>query len=132
MRVERGLDALALLCGAAEAAVDRAVGELPDAQESPVDLLGEPRLDAVGVEALVVHDAHIADPSYAFGLSRLTDSGVLHRAPIGIFRSVEAPAYDDLTREQVALASSGRSNDDAALQDLVNGGDTWLVDDTED
>ena len=88
-------------------------------------------VDAVGVDALVVHDAHVQDPSYAFGLSRLTDAGVLHRAPIGIFRDVEAPAYDDLAREQVALATSGRSNDEAALQDLVNGGDTWLVDDQE-
>jgi 2-oxoglutarate ferredoxin oxidoreductase subunit beta len=84
--------------------------------------------DGVDESALVVHDAHLADPSYAFGLSRLTDAGVLHRAPIGIFRDVDAPAYDDLAREQVALATSGRSNDDAALQDLVNGGDTWLVD----
>ena len=40
--------------------------------------------------ALVVHDAHLADPSFAFGLSRLTDAGVLHRAPIGIFRDVDA------------------------------------------
>ena len=38
-------------------------------------------------------------------LSRLTDSGVLHRAPIGIFRDVEAPTYDDLAREQVTLAA---------------------------
>ena len=38
-----------------------------------------------------VHDAHAADPTFAFGLSRLTDAGVLHRAPIGIFRDVEAP-----------------------------------------
>ena len=85
----------------------------------------------VGEDALVVHDAHVADPSYAFGLSRLTDSGVLHRAPIGIFRDVDAPAYDDLAREQVALATSGRSNDEAALQALINGGDTWQVDDAE-
>ena len=85
-------------------------------------------VESVGEDALVVHDAHVEDPSYAFGLSRLTDAGVLHRAPIGIFRDVEAPAYDDLAREQVALATSGRSNDDAALQDLVNGGDTWVVD----
>ena len=85
-------------------------------------------VETVGEDALVVHDAHIEDPSYAFGLSRLTDAGVLHRAPIGVFRDVEAPAYDDLAREQVALATSGRSNDEAALQDLVNGGDTWVVD----
>ena len=83
-------------------------------------------VDAVGADQLVVHDAHAADPSFAFGLSRLTDSGVLHRAPIGIFRDVEAPAYDDLAREQVKLASAQGSDDDA-LQALVAGRDTWTV-----
>ena len=83
--------------------------------------------DGVDESALVVHDAHVSDPSYAFGLSRLTDAGVLHRAPIGIFRNVEAPAYDDLAREQVQLAVDSKPGDDAALQALINGGDTWLV-----
>ena len=74
----------------------------------------------------MVHDAHAADPSFAFGLSRLTDAGVLHRAPIGIFRDVEASTYDDLAREQVALAA-GAGSDDEALQAMVAGGDTWTV-----
>ena len=73
-----------------------------------------------------MHDAHLDDPSFAFGLSRLTDAGVLHRAPIGIFRDVDAPAYDDLAREQVAPGPRrGDSEDD--LQAVINGGDTWLV-----
>ena len=80
----------------------------------------------VGEDALVVHDAHVADPSFAFGLSRLTDAGVLHRAPIGIFRDVEAATYDDEARHQVALAASLGSDDDA-LQSVINGGDTWTV-----
>jgi 2-oxoglutarate/2-oxoacid ferredoxin oxidoreductase subunit beta len=80
----------------------------------------------VGVDALVVHDAHHPDPTFAFGLSRLTDAGVLHRAPIGIFRDVEAPTYDDLAREQVALATGNGGGDDA-LQGLVSGADTWRV-----
>jgi 2-oxoglutarate/2-oxoacid ferredoxin oxidoreductase subunit beta len=80
----------------------------------------------VGEDALAVHDAHLEDPSVAFGLSRLTDAGVLHRAPIGIFRDVDAPTYDDLARDQVALAAS-LGNDDDALQTMINGGDTWTV-----
>jgi 2-oxoglutarate ferredoxin oxidoreductase subunit beta len=83
-------------------------------------------LDDVGEDALVVHDAHLRDPSFAFGLSRLTDAGVLHRAPIGIFRDVEAATYDDLAREQVLLAGASGSDDDA-LQAVIAGGDTWLV-----
>jgi 2-oxoglutarate ferredoxin oxidoreductase subunit beta len=83
-------------------------------------------VDDVGEDALVVHDAHLQDPSFAFGLSRLTDAGVLHRAPIGIFRDVEAATYDDLAREQILLAGAGGSDDDA-LQAVIAGGDTWLV-----
>jgi 2-oxoglutarate/2-oxoacid ferredoxin oxidoreductase subunit beta len=105
--------------------VDNRLGVVRDPRTGEFSVVD---VESVGADALVVHDAHLKDPSYAFGLSRLTDAGVLHRAPIGVFRDVEAPAYDDLAREQVALAASGRSNDDAALQDLVNGGDTWVVD----
>jgi 2-oxoglutarate/2-oxoacid ferredoxin oxidoreductase subunit beta len=84
-------------------------------------------VDEVGESALVVHDAHAPDPSFAFGLSRLTDNGVLHRAPIGIFRDVEAPAYDDLAREQLRLAAADRGSDDDALQAMIAGRDTWTV-----
>ncbi|WP_328990779.1 2-oxoacid:ferredoxin oxidoreductase subunit beta [Kribbella sp. NBC_01245] len=78
-----------------------------------------------GEADLVVHDAHIEDPAYAFALSRLTDGGVLHQAPIGVFRSVAKPAYDDLVREQVDTA---RGETQAELQSLINGSDTWSID----
>jgi 2-oxoglutarate ferredoxin oxidoreductase subunit beta len=80
----------------------------------------------VGVEALVVHDAHRPDPTYAFGLSRLTASGMLNQSPIGVFRDVAAPAYDDLSRAQVSKAAAQNSDDDA-LQALIAGNDTWNV-----
>ena len=51
---------------------------------------------------LLVHDAHSPDPTTAFAISRLTDSGYLNQSPIGIFRQVQRPTYDDLAREQVA------------------------------
>jgi len=76
---------------------------------------------------LVVHDARNPDPTTAFALSRLTDSGYLHRAPIGIFRQVERPTYDDQAREQVAIASQGTTDHSLALEGLLNGGDTWTV-----
>jgi 2-oxoglutarate/2-oxoacid ferredoxin oxidoreductase subunit beta len=77
----------------------------------------------------LVHDAHNPDPSVAFALSRLTDSGVLHQAPIGIFRSVERPTYDDGARAQVATASASVTDPSAALAGLITGGDTWSVHD---
>ena len=103
--------------------VDGHLGVVRDEQTGAFSVV---EVAEVGEAALAVHDAHLADPSFAFGLSRLTDAGVLHRAPIGIFRDVEAPAYDDLARDQVALAAS-LGNDEAALQAIINGGDTWTV-----
>ncbi|KAA1428375.1 2-oxoacid:ferredoxin oxidoreductase subunit beta [Nocardioides antri] len=86
---------------------------------------------AVPTEQLLVHDAHNPDPSTAFAISRLTDAGYLHRSPIGIFRQVERPTYDDLARAQVAdakakAAQSGGTDADR-LTKLLNAGDTWNV-----
>ena len=75
----------------------------------------------------VVHDAHADDPTTAFALSRLTDAGYLHQAPIGIFRQVERPTYDDQARSQVATAQAGTADRPQALADLLGGGDTWTV-----
>ena len=49
----------------------------------------------VGEDAVLVHDAHSPDPTIAFAISRLTDAGYLNQSPIGIFRQVERPTYDD-------------------------------------
>jgi 2-oxoglutarate/2-oxoacid ferredoxin oxidoreductase subunit beta len=103
--------------------VDGHLGVVRDPQSGAFSVV---EVADVGQDALVVHNAHLADPSFAFGLSRLTDAGVLHRAPIGIFRDVEAPTYDDLARDQVALAAS-LGNDDDDLQAIISGRDTWTV-----
>ncbi|HPE11449.1 MAG: 2-oxoacid:ferredoxin oxidoreductase subunit beta [Actinobacteria bacterium] len=67
----------------------------------------------------VVHDP--TDLELAFALSRL--SGVaLDHTPIGIFRSVEQPTYDDEVRAQ----TDDRANEDD-LQALLTGPDPWTV-----
>jgi len=75
---------------------------------------------------VVVHDAHAEDPTGAYALSRLTSGGVLDRAPIGIFRQVHRPTYDDQARQQVATDTEARGEGD--LQALLDGADTWTVD----
>ncbi len=82
----------------------------------------------VGEDAVLVHDSRAEDPTTAFAISRLTDAGFLHRAPIGIFRQVERPTYDDLAREQIHTAreqSPGSAED--RLTSLIHGTDTWTV-----
>ncbi|OIK23095.1 2-oxoacid:ferredoxin oxidoreductase subunit beta, partial [Streptomyces malaysiense] len=53
---------------------------------------------------LLVHDAHAASPTTAFALSRLADPDSLHHTPIGVFRSVERPVYDEQMTEQLDTA----------------------------
>ncbi|HEY9566399.1 MAG TPA: 2-oxoacid:ferredoxin oxidoreductase subunit beta [Nocardioides sp.] len=85
-------------------------------------------LSAVGVEAILVHDAHNPDPSTAFAISRLTDSGYLNQSPIGIFRQIERPAYDEEARKQITSAQeSVTTTPTDRLAGLINGGDTWTV-----
>jgi len=74
---------------------------------------------------LLVHDAHADDPSLAFALSRLTDTGFLQQSPIGIFREVERPSFDDQIRAQITMPEPDERM--TALQGLLNGSDTWTV-----
>ena len=77
---------------------------------------------------VVRHDAHADDPSTAFALSRLDDPSLTH-VPMGIFRSVERPTYDDLVRVQIdtAVAQSGGEATDDDLSALLAGKDSWTV-----
>ncbi|MCP3421688.1 2-oxoacid:ferredoxin oxidoreductase subunit beta [Nocardioides pinisoli] len=81
---------------------------------------------------ILVHDAHNEDPSTAFAISRLTAADYLDQSPIGIFRQVQRPTYDDQAREQVSAAVEQASNDGTAdrsarLAGLIGGGDTWTI-----
>jgi 2-oxoglutarate ferredoxin oxidoreductase subunit beta len=75
---------------------------------------------------VVVHDPHAEDPSYAFALSRLTTVDIRY-APMGVFRSVHRPAYDAMMTAQLAEAAAAKPGDDAALEALLHGADTWTV-----
>ncbi|MEW2620566.1 2-oxoacid:ferredoxin oxidoreductase subunit beta, partial [Streptomyces sp. NPDC048106] len=74
---------------------------------------------------LLVHDAHAATPTTAFALSRLADPDTLHHTPIGVFRSVERPVYDEQMTEQLERAVGARGEGD--LGALLTGGDSWTV-----
>ena len=77
---------------------------------------------------VVVHDAGADDPSMAFQLSRLDDPTMAH-VPMGIFRNVARPTYDDLVRAQVddAVAGAGGTVTDADITSLLHGKDSWAV-----
>jgi 2-oxoglutarate ferredoxin oxidoreductase subunit beta len=76
---------------------------------------------------IVIHDQSVADPAYAFALSRLPGLD-LRNTPIGVFRSVERPAYDDLVRDQLATAKAkANGTPEEELGALLNSGDTWTI-----
>jgi len=83
----------------------------------------------VGIESVIVHDPTVADSTYAFALSRLADQGSAggiaeQLTPVGIFRQVRRPTYDDAVRAQITQSRQAKPAD---LQDLLTGRDTWTV-----
>jgi 2-oxoglutarate/2-oxoacid ferredoxin oxidoreductase subunit beta len=80
-------------------------------------------VDVADESDLLVHDTHAAEPSQAFALSRLTRESC-GATPIGVFRDVERPVYDDLMGEQIETARQKQEGD---LGALLHAGDTWTI-----
>jgi 2-oxoglutarate ferredoxin oxidoreductase subunit beta len=72
---------------------------------------------------LLVHDINLADPSVAFMLARMEQPEFPQ--PVGIFRAIDRPSYDQLLVDQIdsAIAKSGPGS----LDKLINTGDMWTV-----
>src|SRR5688500_68955 len=73
---------------------------------------------------LLVHDIYLRDPSVAFMLARMEQPEFPQ--PVGIFRAIERPTYEDMMVDQIdaAVAKSGSGS----LEKLIHSGDTWVVD----
>ncbi|HIF34722.1 MAG TPA: 2-oxoacid:ferredoxin oxidoreductase subunit beta [Planctomycetes bacterium] len=72
---------------------------------------------------LLFHDEQASEPSLAYLLSRMRQPDFPE--PIGVFRAVDAPKYDELLNAQVEEAKKAKGAGD--LQSLFNSGDTWEV-----
>jgi 2-oxoglutarate ferredoxin oxidoreductase subunit beta len=72
---------------------------------------------------LLVHDIYLKDPSVAFMLARMEQPEFPQ--PVGIFRAIERPTYEDMMVDQIAasIAKSGPGS----LEKLINSGETWVV-----
>ncbi|MER7002072.1 2-oxoacid:ferredoxin oxidoreductase subunit beta [Dactylosporangium sp. NPDC000555] len=82
---------------------------------------------SVRADEIVVHDQTVAEPAYAFALSRLPGLD-LRNTPIGVFRSVDRAAYDDIVRDQLATAKAkAKDTPEGELAALLNSGDTWTI-----
>jgi 2-oxoglutarate ferredoxin oxidoreductase subunit beta len=98
---------------------ERGVVQRPDGRIEIVEVAD------VGVDGLLVHDAHRGDPSLAFALAHLAERPT-GPTPIGVFRAVERPVYGEAMDEQLASARERFGPGDLAT--LLHSGDTWTVD----
>jgi 2-oxoglutarate ferredoxin oxidoreductase subunit beta len=78
----------------------------------------------VGVEALVVHDAHRDDPGLAFALANLSTS-VHEPTPFGVFRAVRRAEFSGEASRQLARAAEQKGPGD--LGRLLRSLGTWTV-----
>jgi 2-oxoglutarate ferredoxin oxidoreductase subunit beta len=72
---------------------------------------------------LLVHDETREDPAIAYIMARMEYPQ--YPVPMGVFRAVQRPTYDDLMTAQIrdAIAREGEGD----LEALLAEGDTWTV-----
>lgn len=72
---------------------------------------------------LLFHDEKAPEPSLAYLLSRMRQPDFPE--PIGVFRAIDAPKYDELLNQQVQQARNDQGDGD--LKTLFSTGDTWEI-----
>ncbi len=79
--------------------------------------------NSISEKDLVVHDESAANGGLAFFLSHLEQP--TFPVPLGVFRDVEAPAYEELNQQLHANATAAKGKGDLAK--LLNSGGTWTI-----
>ena len=98
---------------------DRNKGIRLNGMEPEVVELGK----GISEDDLLFHDEQATEPSLAYLLSRMRHPEFPE--PIGVFRAVDAPKYDEELNRQVTLAREQKGDGD--LNQLFTAGDTWTV-----
>ncbi|MCW2524115.1 MAG: 2-oxoacid:ferredoxin oxidoreductase subunit beta, partial [Frankiales bacterium] len=75
---------------------------------------------------VVVHDAHSANPGYAYALARLQDLDPRY-APMGVLRDLTRPVFDEQLTAQLTKAGADRVARPGRLAELLRGKDSWSV-----
>ncbi len=77
----------------------------------------------ISEDDLLFHDEKAEEPSLAYLLSRMRHPEFPE--PIGVFRAVDRPKYDDELNKQIALAKQTKGQGD--FNKLFSMGETWVV-----
>ncbi|MCH7870835.1 MAG: 2-oxoacid:ferredoxin oxidoreductase subunit beta [Planctomycetes bacterium] len=72
---------------------------------------------------LLIHDEKANEPTLAYLLSRMSHPDFPE--PMGVFRAISEPTYEDLVMDQITQATRDLGEGD--LDALFNDGDTWTV-----
>ena len=78
----------------------------------------------INEDDLLFHDEQADEPSLAYLLSRLRHQDGFPE-PIGVFRAIDKPKYDEELNRQVAQARETKGV--GSLETLFHSGDTWTV-----
>ncbi len=99
---------------------DRNLGIRMNGAHPEVVTIGE---NGITEADLLVHNINLSDPSVAFMLARMEQPDFPQ--PVGVFRAVERPSYDQMLADQIetAIAKSGPGT----LENLIYSGDMWTV-----
>jgi 2-oxoglutarate ferredoxin oxidoreductase subunit beta len=79
--------------------------------------------DGADESSALVHDETAGDPGMAFALSHLEPPEF--PAPIGVFRCIDAPSYEERVWDQIEQARKAKPGQD--LTTLLRRGDVWRV-----
>jgi 2-oxoglutarate ferredoxin oxidoreductase subunit beta len=77
----------------------------------------------ISEDDLLFHDERAPEPTLAYLLSRMRHPEFPE--PIGVFRDVDKPKYDEMINSQIVEARKSKGEGD--LQKLYYSGDTWTV-----
>jgi len=77
----------------------------------------------ISEDDLLFHDEKAPEPTLAYLLSRMRHPEFPE--PIGVFRDVDRPKYDDLINSQIVEAR--KTKGEGELQKLYTAGETWTV-----
>lgn len=99
---------------------DKGVRVNPNTMQPEVVQLGKECRE----DDLLFHDEKSPDASLAFMLGKMSKANGLPE-PVGVFRAIDKPSYDELVNGQVTEAIAAKGPGD--LDKLFNSGDTWTV-----
>lgn len=77
----------------------------------------------INVDDLLIHDERATEPTLAYLLARMRHPEFPE--PVGVFRAISQPTYDDMLLGQIREATDRKGRGD--LKKLLSSGDTWTV-----